>query len=610
MVDVIPNRIGFAAIKSDGSVVSWGEGCYSDSTPVANELASGVVSIHGTQTAFAALKSDGSVVTWGSSSDEEMLQLNYGGDSSAVATELTSGVTKIVSTPTSFLALKSDGSTVLWGQHEWGSTGAGNCPTYADVSQQLTNVVDVFANYVAYGAITATGDLITWGGYWDECEGGDSSAITVSFSNVQTIYSNDQAFAALMNDGTVVTWGNASNGGDSSAVSAQLTDVVEIHTSTDSGVTSMGYECDAFMAIKSDGTAVTWGGCVVNGDDFGGGDSSSVASQLNNILLVAKIPAAFAVIVVSDADGDGVHVHDDACPNTPTGETVDATGCSSSQTDTDGDGVVDALDLCPSTPAGETVDTDGCSMSQLDSDLDGVLDSVDACLGTPVGETVDATGCSSSQIDTDGDGIVDSLDQCPSTPTGQAVDNNGCAASELDDDADGVSNADDACPNTPTGETVDATGCSSSQTDSDGDGVADAYDQCPNTPAGEAVDATGCPSSSSYNNFSVLGMLGNDLYYGGLDPSTNQWDLMKYNSVNGATLVKTFANGYSTGNRSSVWAAAQLGTSMFFTAYDSTNGIELWVTDGTSSGTVMVKDIRAGSDSCLLYTSPSPRDSV
>ncbi|MFM5955715.1 MAG: hypothetical protein ACKOQ2_00880, partial [Dolichospermum sp.] len=57
--------------------------------------------------AFAALKSDGSVVTWGDSS--------YGGDSSSVSSRLTSGVTQIFSTNVAFAALKSDGSVVTWG---------------------------------------------------------------------------------------------------------------------------------------------------------------------------------------------------------------------------------------------------------------------------------------------------------------------------------------------------------------------------------------------------------------------------------------------------------------------------------------------------------------
>ena len=39
--------------------------------------------------------------------------------------------------------------------------------------------------------------------------------------------------------------------------------------------------------------------------------------------------------------------------DTPTGEAVDANGCSDSQKDTDNDGVTDDIDECPSTPTGK-----------------------------------------------------------------------------------------------------------------------------------------------------------------------------------------------------------------------------------------------------------------
>ena len=63
--------------------------------------------------------------------------------------------------------------------------------------------------------------------------------------------------------------------------------------------------------------------------------------------------------------------------------------------DTDKDGVVDANDACPDTPAGSTVDATGCvvKVEPLDTDGDGVVDSLDKCANTPVGTTVDATGC-------------------------------------------------------------------------------------------------------------------------------------------------------------------------------------------------------------------------
>ena len=62
-----------------------------------------------------------------------------------------------------------------------------------------------------------------------------------------------------------------------------------------------------------------------------------------------------------DSDGDGVTDDLDECPDTPSGLTVDATGCSDSQKDSDGDGVTDDLDKCPDTPSGLTVDATGCS---------------------------------------------------------------------------------------------------------------------------------------------------------------------------------------------------------------------------------------------------------
>ena len=52
---------------------------------------------------------------------------------------------------------------------------------------------------------------------------------------------------------------------------------------------------------------------------------------------------------VLDADGDGVADADDTCADTPSGETVDSSGCSDSQKDTDGDGVTDDVDTCADT---------------------------------------------------------------------------------------------------------------------------------------------------------------------------------------------------------------------------------------------------------------------
>jgi len=63
----VRNTGAFAAILSDGSVVSWGNAAKGgDNSAVSGQLNSGVIEVFSTDSAFAALKSDGSVVTWGS----------------------------------------------------------------------------------------------------------------------------------------------------------------------------------------------------------------------------------------------------------------------------------------------------------------------------------------------------------------------------------------------------------------------------------------------------------------------------------------------------------------------------------------------------------------
>ncbi len=162
-----------------------------------------------------------------------------------------------------------------------------------------------------------------------------------------------------------------------------------------------------------------------------------------------------AVFEYLDLDNDGVQDNVDNCLDTPTGETVDANGCSDSQKDTDGDGVDDNRDYCPDTPSGETVDGSGCALSQKDVDGDGVYDDIDACVNTLAGATVDANGCA----DTDQDGILNNLDTCADTPTGETVDVNGCADSQKDTDGDGVTDDIDLCENSNLVVEINNSGC-------------------------------------------------------------------------------------------------------------------------------------------------------
>ena len=59
----------------------------------------------------------------------------------------------------------------------------------------------------------------------------------------------------------------------------------------------------------------------------------------------------------------------------------------------------------------------------------------------------------------------------------------------------------------------------------------------------------------------------------------------------GTMMVKDIYNGYSGSSPNSL---TTVGNTLYFTAEDGTNGYELWKSDGTEAGTMMVKDISRG----------------
>ena len=69
-----------------------------------------------------------------------------------------------------------------------------------------------------------------------------------------------------------------------------------------------------------------------------------------------------AAPVIGDDDNDGVNNTKDQCANTPTGVSVDPTGCA---LDSDGDGVTDNKDQCPDTIKGTKVDGNGCAVKSV-----------------------------------------------------------------------------------------------------------------------------------------------------------------------------------------------------------------------------------------------------
>jgi len=345
VVAVYSNNDAFAALKTNGSVVTWGDPyAGGDTSIVSNDLTSGVVSIYSTAFMFAALKTNGNVVTWGtgeipsSSLLTNVVEIysnsflfaalknngsvltwgDYEGNPSSVPSNLISDVCRIYSNEYAFAALKRNGSVVVWGD----SANGGLFGSDSIASSLLSGVVVIYSTINAFAALKDNGSVITWG---DSSYGGDSSSVASSLtSGVISIYSSSYAFAALKSNGSVVTWGFSTYGGNSSTVSSNLT----------SGVVAVYSTEYSFAALKMDGSVITWGnmnvsslssgvvavystalayaflksnGSVITyGDPFYGGNSSSVSLDLSsNVVAVYSTGSTYEGAAFAALKKDG-----------------------------------------------------------------------------------------------------------------------------------------------------------------------------------------------------------------------------------------------------------------------------------------------------------------
>ena len=154
------------------------------SSPAYPDTRSDVVNIFSNGAAFAALKSDGSVVTWGDHAS--------GGNSSSVSSELSSGVAHVYGTSYgAFAALKDDGTVITWG---YASLGGSTSYAGGIGSGELINVTKIYSNQKAFAALMANGTVLSWGETWCNIGAPCGSDLT----GVIEIYSTNNAFAAII----------------------------------------------------------------------------------------------------------------------------------------------------------------------------------------------------------------------------------------------------------------------------------------------------------------------------------------------------------------------------------------------------------------------------
>jgi ELWxxDGT repeat protein len=107
------------------------------------------------------------------------------------------------------------------------------------------------------------------------------------------------------------------------------------------------------------------------------------------------------------------------------------------------------------------------------------------------------------------------------------------------------------------------------------------------------IDSTGIPtliqvgSGATYPYVDNITLVGSKLFFSAND-GTNGYELWKVNSTGGAELVKDIRTGSNSSSPGNFFA---IGETLYFTANDGVSGNELWKSDGTATGTVLAKDI-------------------
>lgn len=287
----------FAARKTDGSVVIWGDTNYGGVAGNTDEVADQLTDVHQIATssyAFAAIKNNGTVVTWGRTvekdKDDNDVAVVIGADSSAVKDDLID-VVSITSSNYAFAALKADGTVVAWGDPDRGGNSA-------EVQDKLTDVVSITSGRYAFAAIKKDGTVVTWGkdGYGHTTD----SVILDQLVGVTKVVSNYRGFSALKDDGTVVSWGYSSyiDGYDAD----KLVNIKDIASNL-----------YAFAAIKVDGSVLAWGKA-----DFGGKqDDVKTFADVDSIVSNQKSFAAIKKDGTVVSWGDANYGADSGTPSAP-----------------------------------------------------------------------------------------------------------------------------------------------------------------------------------------------------------------------------------------------------------------------------------------------------
>ena len=200
-----------------------------------------IKSVIGSEKAFAAIKTDGTVVAFGDP--------DYGGFIPSRLEGLLVNIVEIASTDRYFAAKNEDGEIFIWGNgrtaYDKFDVNRDGSITSSDalfVANRVNGVYHSAADVNRNGEVTAIDSLLV------QNQIGKVPLYDSGFTDVKKIYSNKHAFAFLKNDGSVFVWGDENKGGNTGSDQQYLINIKEIYN-TD----------QAFLAHREDNKIVIWG---------------------------------------------------------------------------------------------------------------------------------------------------------------------------------------------------------------------------------------------------------------------------------------------------------------------------------------------------------------